>query len=893
MRRLRRFFARIHNFATSHREDERLQEEIGYHIALKTEENIRAGMSLAEARRQARLKFGAIEAVQEHYHAEEGLPVMENLLYDIRYTLRQLRKSPGFTVTAVLTLALGIAALTTVATWTNAVLFNPWPKVTDARSLRFIDATVLGNQGYSVHYDELQFLRRSSHSFGATAAFSTTNMNLNSANTQPQVLNAGTVSSNYFQLLGVEPELGRFFQPDANDRAYGAQDEIVLSDALWRSQFNADPALIGRRIFVNQHPFTVIGIAPRGFLGIFGGLAEAAWLPLSGLRNLSPDAPPDPLEHYGLQVVVRLRPGVHDATAAVELHTLVRTYAAEQNKGNRNGWDLNLRDSSHFERGLFYGVTEQLPMLAGASALLMVLVCINIASLLGQHAAKRRREVAIRTALGATPSRIASQVLVETGILAFSGALAGWVASLGLSKTLYLMLPNFGVPLAFNLQSDVRTEVLAVALAVLVTLVCGLVPLRQSLRVSQQEALHEGGTAVAGAPRRRTGQQILLGLQLGICFMVLVCCGLLTRTSLNIFRRDPGFDRHNTLTAKVDLSRAGYSQERAQVFLTALLDRLRNAPGVAYATLTTHLPMGDNGSGNTRGFSIPGYVPAGGQEMLVVTDFDGPDFFRTMGIHLLQGRDFTPADTVTSPKVAVINKVMADRYWPKGNALGSRIVVDKSERQIVGVVPNVAYHSPDDTDPSPVLFLPYLQGLTGYDYAILAIRSRTTATAIAGQLRQTVPVLDRGLPLEEVRTLEEVTDEQYQGSRVPAELLGVYAIASVLVAMMGLYAVMAYSVIERHREFALRIALGSTRERIVRLVLHGVSRVVLLGIVIGGLGSVAAVHLLRSMLFGVTPYDPVSYCAAAILLLFTVVISGLIPARRAASVDPMQALRSE
>jgi putative ABC transport system permease protein len=219
--------------------------------------------------------------------------------------------------------------------------------------------------------------------------------------------------------------------------------------------------------------------------------------------------------------------------------------------------------------------------------------------------------------------------------------------------------------------------------------------------------------------------------------------------------------------------------------------------------------------------------------------------------------------------------------------------VDKSERQIVGVVPNVAYHSPDDTDPSPVLFLPYLQGLTGYDYAILAIRSRTTATAIAGQLRQTVPVLDRGLPLEEVRTLEEVTDEQYQGSRVPAELLGVYAIASVLVAMMGLYAVMAYSVIERHREFALRIALGSTRERIVRLVLHGVSRVVLLGIVIGGLGSVAAVHLLRSMLFGVTPYDPVSYCAAAILLLFTVVISGLIPARRAASVDPMQALRSE
>jgi predicted permease len=893
MRAMKRILARVRNFATNHGEGERLREEIEYHIVLETEENIRAGMPPVEAWRAARLKFGAIEAVREHYHAEEGLPIMENLLYDVRYTLRQLLKSPGFTVTALLTLALGVAALTTVATWTNAVLFNPWPKVTNARSLRFVDATVLGNEGYSVHYDQLQYLRRSAHSFAEAAAFSHTVVNLNPANGQPQVLNVGTVSSNYFQILGVKPELGRLFQPDTNDRTYGAQDEVVLSDSLWRSQFNADPVLIGRTISVNQHPFIVIGIAPRGFLGIFGGLAEAAWLPLSSLRTLSPDGPPDPLKHYGLQVVARLRSGIYDGTAAAELHTLARNYTAEQNTGNRNGWDLNLRDCSHFERGLFYGISEQLPMLAGASALLMVLVCINIASLLGQHAAKRRHEVAIRTALGATPSRIASQVIVETGILAFSGALAGWGASLGLSKTLYLMQPNIGIPLAFNLQSDMRTEVFAVALAVLVTLACGLAPLRQSLRVSQQEALHEGGASVAGAPRRRAGQQILLGLQLGICFMVLVCCGLLTRTALNIFRRDPGFDRHHTLTATVDLSRVGYSQEHAQIFLTTLLDRLRDAPGVASVTLATHLPMGDNGSGNTLGFSIPAYVPARDQEMLVVSDFDGPDFFHTMGIRLLQGRDFTPADTATSPKVAVINKGMADRYWPKGNALGSRIVVDKIERQIIGIVPNFAYHGPDDTDPSPVLFLPYLQGPTGYDYAILAIRFRTTATAIAGQLRKTVAALDRGLPLEEVTTLEEVTDSQYQASRVPAELLGVYAIASLLVAMMGLYAVMAYSVIERHREFALRIALSSTRERIIRLVLHGVFRVVLLGIAIGGLSSVAAVHLLHSMLFGVAPYDPVSYCLAAVLLLLTVLASGLVPARRAASVDPMQALRSE
>jgi predicted permease len=327
--------------------------------------------------------------------------------------------------------------------------------------------------------------------------------------------------------------------------------------------------------------------------------------------------------------------------------------------------------------------------------------------------------------------------------------------------------------------------------------------------------------------------------------------------------------------------------------LTELLSRLRKAPGVAQVTLTTHLPMGDYGSGNTRSFSIPGYVPAKGEDMEVVTDFDGPDFFRTMGIALEQGRDLTAADNAGSPKVAIINEAMAHHYWPKGNALGSRMVVDGDPREIVGVVPNFAYHSPNDTDPSPVVFLPYLQGRNGYGYANLAVRSQTTASAIAGLLRQDVAALDRTLPLEDVQTLEHVTDQQYQGTRVPAELLGVYAIASLFVAIIGLYAVMAYAVIERSREFALRIALGSTRKNIFRLVLRGATGIVILGVVTGGLGSIAAVRVLRSMLFGVAPFDPVSYGVAAVLLVLTVFVSGFIPARRAASADPMQALRSE
>jgi predicted permease len=812
---------------------------------------------------------------------------------DLRYAIRQLRMSPGFTLTAILTLALGIGALTTVATWTNAVLFNPWPQVRDARSLRFVSATILGSNGYSVHYDQLQFLRRQSRSFSDAAAFEFTTFNLSLPTTQPQAIHGGIVSSNYFQLLGVKPEIGRFFQPDANDRNYGSMDAIVLSDGLWRDRFNADPSVAGRAISINRHTFTVIGVAPREFVGIYGGLAEDAWVPLSAVRDLSADPQADPLQTAGLQVVVRLRPGVNDAAAEAEIHTLARSFALSQHNDQYNSWDLNLNDSSHFQRGLFSIVGQQLPVLLGASGLLMLLVCINIASLLGQHAARRRREIAIRTALGALPARIAGQIFVETGLLALTGALAGWAASIGISRSLYALLPNLGFDLAFNLRSDYRIPLFVAALATTVTLICGMYPIRQSLRVSQREALHEGATAVTGSTRKRYGQRILLGIQLGICFIVLVCCGLLTRTASNIFTRPVGFDRSNTLTAIIDLSRSGYKDDRARIFLTSLLDHLRGSQVVASTTVTTHLPMGDSGSGNTRVFSIPGHVPTKGEDSEVVADFDGPDFFRTMGIPLQQGRDFTTADNENSAKVAIINTSLAQRYWPKGNALGSSIVVDKIQRQIVGIVPDFAYHSPDNTDPNPVVFLPLLQGKSGYGYAIVAIRSRTTATAPMSQLRRTIAALDPLLPIEEVRTLEDVTGQQYQISRIPAELLGVYAICAVLVAMMGLYAVMAYSVIERNREFAVRMALGSSRSRIFRLVMEGCTAVIIVGLVAGGLGSIAAVRLLHSMLFNVAPFDPPSFIGAAVVLVITVLLAGITPARRAASIEPMRALRNE
>ncbi|MGP8187656.1 MAG: ADOP family duplicated permease [Terracidiphilus sp.] len=811
---------------------------------------------------------------------------------DLRYAWRQLLKAPGFTLTVVSTLALGIGALTTVATWTNAILFNPWPHVYKPTELRFVSATVLGSQGYSVNYGQYTFLREQGSDFCDAAAFGLVKLSLAAEGGEARAVWADAVSSGYFRLLGLEPQLGRFFDSNASDRAFGQHDEIVLSDALWHSLFNADRSIVGRTVSVNRHLFTVIGVAPARFAGIFGGLAELAWIPLSATRSLSVDPPADPLAHRGLQVVLRERPETSDRLAATELHQLARRFAAQHAADNLNGWDLNLEDAAHFSRGFFGFIGEQLPVLYGASILLMILVAINIASLLGHRAARRRREVAIRTALGAPLRRIAAQIFVEAAMLAAAGAICGWLASIGLSRALYVLLPSFGATLAFNLQSDPLILAFVAAVAVLVTLVCGMVPVRQSLRASQKDVLSAGGAAVVGAGRKLTGHRILLGIQLAICFVVLVSSGLLTRTALNILWRPVGFDHANCLTAELTFSRAGYNKDQVSALRDALAERLRALPGVTGVTYTSHLPMGDEGSGNTQDFAVPGYTPAKGEDMEVVTDFEGPDFFRTMSIAIERGRDFLASDNEQSMPVAIVNETMARKYWPNGDAIGHSITYDKKPWQIVGVVPEFTYHSPSEIDPTPILFLPMNQaGIAGYTQ--FAVRTNGSLEALAPELRQAVASLNHSLPVENLRSFDEVVAQMYQMSRLPAELLVVYALASLVVAMLGLYAVTAYAVAERNREFALRMALGSTRAGIFRLVFGGNAIVALIGFVAGGLGSMGAVRLLRAMLFGVTVSDPATYAVAAIVLLATILLAGLGPARRAASIEPMQALRSE
>jgi predicted permease len=420
-----------------------------------------------------------------------------------------------------------------------------------------------------------------------------------------------------------------------------------------------------------------------------------------------------------------------------------------------------------------------------------------------------------------------------------------------------------------------------------------MMPIRQALRSSQRDALYEGSYGILGSSRNRWVKIALVGMQLGLCFVVLVGSALLMRTLLNVLHRGRGFDRENAMTAQLSLSRSGYTKEKGLAFETALLDELRSSPVVREATLTTHLPMGDEGSGNAWDLAVPGYAPAKNESMSVVTDLEGPAYFHTMGIALAQGRDFTAQDREGAPLVAMINEDMAHRYFPKGNALGSTVIMapDKQACQIVGIVKNYAYYNPQDTDPEPVVYLPLLQHYQ--NGVFVAVRSRTTGEAAAPALRQAVARLDAALPLEDVKTLKDVSEVRYQFARIPVELLGVFALASLLVATLGLYAVMAYAVTERSREFALRMAVGATRAQIVRLVVNGGLETVAAGLLIGGVATLFGVRLLRSMLFGVAAFDPISLIGAALVLVLTVLLAGLAPATRAASIQPMQALRTE
>ena len=811
------------------------------------------------------------------------------MLQDLRYALRQLRKGPGFAAIAVLTLAVGIAAVTTVFTWANAVLFNPWPQVQRASEVRSLAARIDAGAGYSLHYDQLLYVREHHHGFADLTAHEMFPVDLASTGTRPERYWSGIVASNYFQMLDVTPILGRGFTPH-DDRAYGSAPEVVISYDLWRSRFHGDPGILGRSISLNHQPLTIVGIAPKNFLGIYGGMTQSLWVPFSELPALT-DGKPDPLMNgYGLQVMARMRPGVSDQQASAELHNLAQQFAAQKNTAYYKKWDLLMSDPGHMSRGLYGSISEVIPILFGAAVLLLVLVYANVAVLFIQRSSRRTRELAVRTSLGASRSRLLRQLLTETAVIAVLAGVAGGLASIALSRSMYALLPKAGVSFAFNFQPDLRILAFALGLTAITVLACGLLPARQVLKFSQTAALHDGATSVVGS-RSRSRRNVLLSLQLALCFVVLVAGGLLARTLWNVVHRDPGFAIDNTLVASLDLARAGYAEEKGLPFQRVLLERLRSVPGVSSASATSYVPMGMSGGGNVRDIAVAGYQPGKDESMSIVVDSVGPDYFKTLRIPILQGREFNDRDIDTAPCVAIVNQSMARKYWPKGNVLGSQMHVGERSCEVVGVNRNIIYRSATHDTGDPVVCLSMLQDYQGWFSIVM--RGTASVQNLLPELDRELSALDSTLPVNDIETLHDHVQTSYSNAKVPAEMIGVYGICSLLVATLGVYAGLAYSVVERTKEFALRVALGAERKRIFSMILGESGGIALGGIIVGALGAFFAVRVMKSLLYGVSPFDPLSAAAAALLLAVTAGFAAWLPARRAASIEPMQGLRSE
>ena len=883
MRQLRALLVRLASIFDRGRLDRELAAELESHVAMHIDDNLRAGMTAVEARRQALLKLGGVAQVTERYRERRGLPLLENLIRDLRFAARMLLRNPGFSIVAVLTLALGIGANTAIFSVINAVLLRPLPFprserlvllwATDAESGRTEDVT---------SYPNFSDWRARSRSFERMAAFTTRRMTI-ADNAQTELAGAVQATPGFFEMLGVAPALGRTFRPDEGE--IGAPPVAVLSDSTWKRSFGGREDVLGKSLRANEETYTIIGVMPPDFrFSLDSQWPERIYVPL--VR--------DPERHHGFLIVLgRLRPGVRIEAAQAEMNVITGSLEQQYPSANRSAGAriVPLVDA------LAGRVRTGLLILLGVVTLVLLIACVNVANLLLARNASRQRELALRAALGAGRARLLQQSMAESTVLALAGGalgllLASWTARL----LVRLLAQSFRIPRIESTATDGWVLGFAFLLSLATGLLFGAVFTPVSASENLDQSLRESGRATTGGIKGRRLRGALVMIETALALVLLSAAGLLLKNLWVLRSTAPGFETKNLLTVGLQLPKNKYANapDRWRYF-ERLLARAESIPGVRSAALVTSLPLG-NGSDSLQFHIVGRPDPAPGTGFEANFNIVSPGYFRTMAIPIRSGREITQRDTAGAPGVIVINETAARRFWPGENPIGRAISLPESSPgailTVVGVAADVRQRSLGSA-PQPEIFLNHLQPAPDWLGLSLVLRTKDDPARLAGAVKDLPRSIDRDVPASDVRTLDEVLSASLAEPSLYTLLVGAFAALALALSAVGLYGVVSYTVTQRTAELGIRLALGAERSALVRLVLRQGLGLALAGTAIGLAAAVAVARLLTQLLPDAQPSDPLTLAAVAVLLISVALGAAWLPARRASRVDPTVALRYE
>jgi predicted permease len=818
---------------------------------------------------------------------------MENLLKDLRYAFRSLVKRPGFSVVAVLTLALGIGINTTVFSLANSVFLRQLP-VAAPQDLVWI----FSDRDNPTSYPEYLEYQQQTELFDGVMAYQWVGLNLGS-NGQSERVEGTLVSGNYFEVLGVKAELGRTFLPD--------EDKIptpvaVISHNLWQRRFNSDATVAGKSLVLNGVQFTIVGVAPPDFVGAEEAFPRQIWIPLVMQASVRPGPAgagnaSSPLTNRtvrSLDVMARLKHGVSLRQAQAGMNVVAGRLAQSYPESNRD-FQISVYTAGNGRpafRAMLKPVTQ---ILLGIVGLVLLITCANVANLLLARAARRRKEVAIRLTLGATRTRLIRQLLTESILLAVVGGLAGLILNLWLVNLLSALKPSVPLPVNVEFHTDWRVLTFTLLLSILAGIIFGLIPALQASKHDLVPALKDHSAQLGDRRRLFSLRNALVIGQVALSIVVLIGAGLFLR-SLNHARAiNPGFAADHILTLSFNTAAQKYDATKAEQFYQQLTNRVQALPGVQSVSLAQSAPLSYFYS---PAFAAPvfveGHEPAQGENPpFVGNNAIGPNFFRTLGVPLLSGREFTDRDREGAPRVAIVNETLVRELFPNTNPIGQRLRVlsrQPASWEIVGVVKDSKYRSLGE-DPTPYIFLPYLQN----PQPAMALHVQTSGNPkeLAAAVRREVQALDSNLPAFNVMSLADNIDISLFPARFGAVLLGVFGFLALLIASIGIYGVMSYGVSERTREMGIRMALGARGSDVLRLVISQGMWLALIGVAIGAGLALAVTRVVKSYLYDVSVTDPLTFIGIASLLLGVAVLACFVPARRATKVDPLEALRYE